>query len=141
MAGGGHFGHDGKLYRTLTARNQADKVFDQTNAGRRGKGNSHTGRGAATTAPWHSDKDKDKYTEAEWEEWQAQWPKPAAATPDKEDPAKIAEKIAGMGITTRHPCGRFSCKKDSEGFYSGVTCKGCLQDWVYPDMHGRLCNL
>ena len=38
MDNGEHLGHDGKTYRTLQARNPADKVFDQINAGRRGKG-------------------------------------------------------------------------------------------------------
>ena len=64
MTVGAHFGHDGLRYHTLALRNKADNTFDQTNAGRRGKGNSHTVRGA--TAPWH--KDGAEYIDQEWAE-------------------------------------------------------------------------
>ena len=34
----------------------------------------------------------------------------------------------------------FACKDSNEGYYGGVACQGCQIDWLYAEMHSRLCN-
>ena len=99
---GVHYGHDGRKYFSLKARNDADKIFDQTNAGRRGKGNSHTPHGV-------------EWTDQEWEDWKAQWKsaswdkKPAPINAGQfSQPADGTLADGSLVITVRHGCDRFS---------------------------------
>ena len=115
---GNHFGHDGRKYFSIKARDEADKAFDKTaaDAKRKGKGNSH----CSGTDDW---------SKQEWDDWIEQWH--TRPWNNKKDPSRAttaaggAYSIAiadGKEIIKRYDCGRFACKDSNEGFFGGVAC-------------------